>query len=145
MATRTTRVKSGAIQVEGLARLNAALKELDNGLAKVAREGSKEIATDVAEKARGLAQSLGGVAAHVAPSVKASVGAKSAGVAIGGAAYPMAAGAEFGAYQYAQFQPWRGNGSGAGYFLYPTIREEAPEITERFLEHFDDLRRRAGL
>lgn len=141
----TSRIRSGAVAVEGLSQLNRALRELESGLPKAARAGSKEIAQDVADQARGLAQSLGGVAAHVAPSIKASAGAKSAGVAFGGPAWPMAGGAEFGALNYPQFQPWRGNSNGAGYFVYPTIRDMADEITDRYLEHFDDLKRRAGL
>lgn len=27
-----------------------------------------------------------------------------------------------------QFRPWRGNDEGAGYFLWPAIREEAPQV-----------------
>jgi len=37
-----------------------------------------------------------------------------------------------------QFRPWRGKGSGAGYFLYPTIRRLQPQIAETYAE---DLRR----
>jgi hypothetical protein len=32
-------------------------------------------------------------------------------------------GAEFGSYQYHQFQRWRGKGDDAGYFLWPAIRK----------------------
>lgn len=38
----------------------------------------------------------------------------------GGKPYNM--GAEFGSYQYHQFERWRGKGDDAGYFLWPAIR-----------------------
>lgn len=42
-------------------------------------------------------------------------------VAYGGRAYDF--GAEFGSYQYKQFETWRGNQDDAGYFFWPSIRE----------------------
>lgn len=38
-----------------------------------------------------------------------------------------------------QFRPWRGSGAGAGYFLYPAIRENEDEIIDRFATVFDEL------
>lgn len=35
---------------------------------------------------------------------------------------PWDMGAEFGSYQYHQFNTWRGNGEEAGYFLWPAVR-----------------------
>lgn len=42
-------------------------------------------------------------------------------VTYGGEAYSM--GAEFGALQYKQFKPWKGNKDDAGYFLWPSVRD----------------------
>jgi hypothetical protein len=139
------RIKTGAVQVDGLVELNRALKVMDRDLAKDLRAASKAVATFVSNDARAAAQSIGGVAAHVAPSIKASAGATSAGVAFGGPAYPMAGGAEFGAYQYPQFQPWRGNGPGAGYFVYPAIRQDVDRIETEYHNALEHLIAKAGL
>lgn len=144
MASRQ-RIKTGAIQVEGLDELVRAFKKVEGNLGAELRDTNKKVAEGVADKARGNAASLGGVAAHVAPSLKASAGARSAGVAGGGAAFPMFGGAEFGSLRYPQFQPWRGNGSDAGYFLYPAIRDEAPHIEDEYRKALDALIRKADL
>ena len=142
-----SRIRTGDIQVEGLRELHRALKALDveggSELSKELRGAHKEAADGVRSKAYGRAMSIGGVAAKAAPSLKARAGAQSAGVAVGGAAYPFGLGAEFGAYRYKQFSPWRGNGSDAGYFLYPTIRDEADSIIEPYLEALDAVTRKA--
>ena len=38
-----------------------------------------------------------------------------------------------------QFKPWRGSDRGAGYFLWPAIREQEPEIINRYSKLFDEL------
>ena len=142
---RSQRIKTGAVEVHGLRELNRALREVEGGTPKALRETNKKVATKVATKARGRASALGSTAAHVAPSLRASAGATSAGVAGGGATFPMFGGAEFGSLRYKQFPPWRGSGSDAGYFLYPTIRDEAPHIEDEYREALDHLIRKAGL
>lgn len=158
MASRG-RIKTGTIEVEGLAQLSKALKELDPQLQKELRGANKEVADDVAQGARSRAASeLGAMGAHFAPGIKASAGAQSAGVALDGRKYPGILGAEFGAGQdrerdrktgrymgFRQFEPWRGNSTGAGYFLYPTIRDRAPDISNKYEQLIDDLIKKAGL
>lgn len=142
------RKRTGDIKVEGLRQLAAALKELDGDFAKEMRATNKEVATGVKDHAVRNALSLGGTAAHIVPSLKASSGVQSASVALGGAAHPAAGGAEFGGQRRPttqQFKPWRGSGSNAGYFLYPAIREDADDIYNDYLEALDDLIHRAGL
>ena len=69
-----------------------------------------------------------------------------------GAGFPGAMGAEFGAAQnqlrntrrgpvrgWNQFDAWRGSGPDTGYFLWPTIREEADRIVEVIDEALDPL------
>lgn len=144
----STRIRTGTIAVHGLDDLSRALKALDPGLQKELRATNKKVAEGVAAKARGRASSIGGVAAHVAPSLKATAGAKSASVGGGGSAHPAFGGAEFGGRgrpTTQQFQPWRGSGPGAGYFVYPTIRDEAPRITDDYREAIDAVTRKAGL
>lgn len=38
-----------------------------------------------------------------------------------------------------QFKPWRGSDRGAGYFLWPAIREQEDEIINRYTKLFDEL------
>lgn len=137
------RIRTGDVKVDGLRELNAALKAIGPDARKELKAASKKVADFVANDARSAAYSIGGVAAHVAPSIKpvASI-AGSAGVSIGGAAFPMAGGAEFGSLKYRQFQPWRGSGSDAGYFLYPAIRQDVDRIVTEYTSAIDDIIKR---
>jgi hypothetical protein len=129
-----------SVQPQGLDELNKMLRRLGGKEFQAElRKANKDIASEVADDAANIAYGLGGVAAHVAPSIAASAGYTSAGVSFGGSAYPMAGGAEFGSYRYTQFKPWRGSGSGAGYFVYESIRRNAPDIGERFAEAADAI------
>ncbi len=132
-------IKTGTIRVDGLRELSRALKTMDKELGKDLQKANKSAATLVASHAAAAAYSLGGVAGHVAPSLKASAGRQSASVSGGGAAYPMFGGAEFGSIRFHQFQPWRGSDSDAGYFLYPTIRRDVDQIVELYAEALDNL------
>jgi len=140
------RNKEASINVDGLPELLAALKAIDKETAKRLRLTNKSVADFVAADARAAAYSLGGVAGHVAPSIKAAAGAQFAGVSGGGPAYPMFGGAEFGAgSQYPQFKPWRGNSADAGYFVYPAIRQDMDRIETAYKEAIDDLIQEVGL
>lgn len=141
----TQRLSAGTVKVDGLRELNQALKGISREAAKELRTANKTVATFVSEDARAAAYSIGGVAAHVAPSIRASAGAQFAGVAFGGPGWEMAGGAEFGSLRFKQFKPWRGNGSDAGYFLYPAIRQDAARITTEYVHALDHLLRRNGL
>lgn len=144
----TSRVRSGIVDVEGLRELNRALKELGPQFPKEMRAVNKKAAEEVSGEARAAALAQGGVAAKSASSIKVSAGAMSAGLAVGGSTAPWAVGAEFGGGgrpTTQQFKPWRGNGSNAGYFVYPTIRENADEIESTYREGLDELLERVGL
>lgn len=137
-----------AINVEGLAELSKALKDLGDDAPKKLKGTNKKAAERVAPKAQAAAFAAGGVLAHVAPSIKASAGAQFAGVAGGGAAHPAFGGAEFGGRgkpTTQQFQPWRGNGAGAGYAVYPTIRRELPDVEDLYRKDMDELLTEVGL
>lgn len=141
------RVKSSAgVRITGLDEVNKALKALGGREFQTElREAGKEVATEVADDARSKAYSLGGVAAHVAPSISASAGFTSAGVSFGGAAHPAAMGAEFGGQgrpTTQQFKPHRGT---TGYFVYPAIRDNNEFITNTYLEAVDTILRRHDL
>lgn len=147
---KTTRIKAGAdagaVRVEGLNELILRLKALETGAEVGIRLANKGAATTVAKGASGAAYSIGGVAAHVAPGIKASAGVKSGSVTLG--SDPAAAGAEFGGRgrpTTQQFQPWRGSGSGSGYFLFPTIRRDSEQINATYRAALDAVIREAGL
>lgn len=140
--------RTGAVEVTGLRELNKALKELGPEFPKEMRKTNKSVADEVRNDARGKALSLGGVAAKTAPTLKSSSGTNSAGVSLGGTTAPWAAGAEFGGGRRSttrQFKPWRGSGPDAGYFVYPTIRENADDIVDAYNEAIGDLLQRVGL
>ncbi len=148
MARQKVGTAEGGIRVEGLNELVARLKVLEAGSEVAVRLANKEAATFVTAGARAAASALGGVAAHAAPSLKASAGVKSAGVALGGGDHPEALGAEFGGGRRPttqQFKPWRGNGATAGYFLYPTIRRDHEKIDETYRAALDKIIKEAGL
>ncbi|WP_332645109.1 hypothetical protein [Aeromicrobium sp.] len=133
------------LRVEGIKELNAALRKFGDDFKGEMRRTLKPIADMVAEDARGAATSLGSTAAHVAPTIKASAGAQFAAITLGD---PAAAGAEFGGRgrpTTQQFQPWRGNGENAGYFVWPTIRKDGPLIDEKAAEGLGRLIEKAGL
>jgi hypothetical protein len=150
------RVRTGDVQVEGLAELSRVLKSMDSDLARELRLANKSAAGIAADAAQSRALSIGGIAAKTAPTIRASAGVKSASVGFGGASAPWGAGAEFGAARdrqrqrssgtyvgYAQFQPWRGSGRSAGYFVYPSIRANEDRIVEQYEDALGDLIRKS--
>jgi hypothetical protein len=139
---RSQKIRSGTVKVDGLAELNRALKALGPEAQKELKAASRRVADFVAKDAASAARTIGGVAAHVAPSIKPVGGVSGAGVAFGGSAYPMAGGAEFGSIRFKQFKPWRGNSSDAGYFIYPAIRQDADRIETEFTGAVDDIIKR---
>lgn len=146
MASNRINATGDGVRVAGLNELNRALRNMGGKeLQKELKAAGKAVADKVADDARAGAMSLGGVAAKVAPSIRASAQNTGAGVSFGGRAYPMAGGAEFGSIQYKQFKPWRGNTSDAGYFLYPAIRSNSDRIADEYLSAVEDLARRNGL
>ena len=137
--------KSEGVNVEGLAELRRALKAVSADAPKELSAAGKEVASFVAEDARGAASALGGVAAHVAPSIRAAASGGGGAISLGGTAYPMAAGAEFGGRgrpTTQQFEPHLGR---TGYFVYPTIRRDADRIESEFADKLDDLMRKYDL
>ncbi len=137
--------KGQGVRVTGLVELNRALKALGPEVQKELKAANFEVGSMVAGDAQSIALGLGGVAAKVAPSIKATKTQAGAAVSFGGAAYPFAGGAEFGSMRYKQFKPWLGNSSDAGYFVYPAIRQDAEEIETTYIERIDDIMKRNGL
>lgn len=143
----TTRIRSGDryVNVEGLAELQKALRSLPKELRRDLTRANRMAASLVAQRARSRAIAQGSTAAHAAPSIRASATQTSAGVAIGGGSHPEALGAEFGSLRFKQFKPWLGSGPDAGYFLYPTIRNDEGAWIEPYEDLIDTITRKAGL
>lgn len=137
--------KNDGVRVEGLDDLRRALKAAGDTAPRELTAASKDVATFVADDARGVAEGLGGVAAKVAPSIKGSGTTRGGSVTLGGASYPMAAGAEFGGQGRPTTQQFKPHLGRTGYFVYPTIRRDADRIESTFLEHIDDLMRKYDL
>lgn len=114
------------IKVTGDEAVARGLAEFGRDVHREIDEASRRVASQQAEDARGAAYSIGGVAAHVAPTIAAQGES-----ATFGGGMPMAMGAEFGRDAYAQFRGWTGSGEGAGYFFVPTIKaSEADRLRE---------------
>jgi hypothetical protein len=137
-----------------------ALNRLPKMAQKELRDASKVIASKVASEASSRATAQGGVARLVAPYIKAyrdriptirmgsstkiPRGKRNAprGLKVNVDAGALNLknqtisnvmwGAEFGADRYTQFLPWRGNKEGAGYFLWPAIRDLGPVIRREY-------------
>lgn len=155
---------SVGLEVDGLAELNRALRDLGGReFQNELKEAGREAAEGVADEAEGRFRALGALGAKVAPTVAAKGFNLGGGVSFGGARAPMAGGVEFGAERdrkrlrrnpdgspgtyvgYRQFQEWRGSGSNAGYALYPTIRDQAQDIAERYADSVNRIVERHGL
>ena len=135
-----------AIRVEGLAQFQRELRRVSNDFPRELRLANLEAAEVVAKAARAKAQALGGVARKSAPSIKATAEQRRAKVSFGGPKFPFALGAEFGGGSRPstrQFKAWRGNDSGAGYFVFPEIRRTKDAFLEVYEKGLFDLIERA--
>lgn len=140
------RIKAGSsgVGVAGINALNRDLKAISKDAQSELKKANVDLAKKEADRAKSAALSLGGVAAHVAPSINGGGGNAWAGIKFG-SGQPAAMGAEFGGRgrpTTQQFQPWRGQ---EGYFIFPTIRRDSEAITRDWTEAITDLMRRHGL
>jgi hypothetical protein len=131
------------IAVEGLDELRKGLKAL--GDVEASREyklaGYNAAAEVVIPRAQGRAGALGRMQARAAASLKPARSVAGGAVRYGGGV-PFAMGAEFGSIRYKQFEPWRGSAGDAGYFLWPTLRDDAADIISAFDRALEPLYRR---
>lgn len=142
-------VAARLMRVEGLDEFRTALRVAYAEYPDAASRASYEVARTIAARARGRAGARGGVARKAAVSLRASRTTTGGALTAGGARAPYFWGAEFGATRYRRFDTWRGNqwrgwAGGPGYFLHPTIRDEARDLIRRYIESVDaDVHRRA--
>lgn len=148
-AGRVAKDKSAAVTVKGLREFQQELRSIDVNAGRLLRKANLEAAKVVADEAKSKAEGLGSTAAHVANSIYEAAEQLYAKVVLDVAKSPEILGAEFGAKQYHQFQPWRGNqwepdaSNGVGYFLHPAIRETREEFMDRYEHLLDALSRQA--
>lgn len=148
----------GAIKVVGLRETLTALKAIDESMVDIIQVANKKAAELVAEKAQAKAATLGRMQAAAAATLKPASLSKMATLRLGNKRVPFALGAEFGAYRnqprasrrggrfvstlgWNQFEKWRGSDTGAGYFLWPSIRENREEILAVHEAQLDKLLR----
>lgn len=140
------RIKAGAsgVGAEGLNKLNRDLKAISKEAQGDLKKANVNVAEREGKRAQAAAYSLGGVAAHVAPSISGGGGNAWAGIK-GGSGQPAFMGAEFGGQgrpTTQQFKPWRGT---TGFFVYPTIRRDNEDITRTWAEAIEGLMKKHGL
>ena len=125
------------VVVEGLRDLQRELRAIDKALPRELRAAHKEVATTVHSAAQGRASRLNAQARKAAHSrgFRVIADQRSAGVALRSDPESLfALGTEFGAKQYPQFPAWRGSDEDAGYWLHPTLRDEADHIVDEYEE-----------
>ncbi len=111
------------VQVDGLREFQRDLRAAKAKMPAQMRQASMAVARLMADAAKAKGQSLGGVHAKAAPSVRPSAGATFASLRAGGPAHPYFWGSEFGSVNYKQFPSYRKS----GYYVYPTLKERGVE------------------
>lgn len=123
----------GSLELIGGAEFVRDLAKATADIPKQVLDADRASADLALRAALGLADSLGGVAAKAAGSLKVNEDPLGTTLSLGGPGFDFAMGAEFGGGsrpRTRQFKPWRGNDDSAGYFVYPGIRAtEQPSTT----------------
>jgi hypothetical protein len=137
-------VAEDQVDVKGLNETLRAFRRMPKEANKSLRERSLDLSDLLARSARQAGQSSDAQSALVAQSVKAKKD-RIPGVRAGGATrvgrnraplHKIMFGAEFGANRLKQFRPHRGR---EGYWLFPTVRREAPQIQKTWEKLADDV------
>lgn len=151
MATETKLYGQG-IQIEGLREWVKELRQAPERLDKPMRAQFREIAAEVRTKARAAAQEHHPPAgpntgrphkqhwSALVSSITSGADSDTPWLKLGSERVPWALGFEFGSRKnrYPQFPVWRGFGRQAGYFFWPAIRAEEPDMKDRMLKAVDE-------
>lgn len=143
-----------------VAGLNKSIRRLPKEAKVHLRDGAERIAKKVAADAQGRAKSQGGVAALVAPTIRSGRDTvpvvkmgDSTRLPTSGSDWQRSRtgrrqtigdviwGAEFGGGRRpttTQFLPWRGSDTGAGYFLFPSVRADREYIRDTYTDSLAD-------
>lgn len=141
-------------EIKGLADFKRELRKINDQLPKELGNVNHDVAQYVKRRAQGRASTP--LEHRAAATMTAARQQRTALIRLGGARNPEALGAEFGAGRnierhtsrgsvagWNQFRPWRGSGLDAGYFLFPTIRDDTPQILDLYLDLIDRLAKKA--
>lgn len=148
MAAKSVRTGAG-FQVQGLKPFLRELKAVGEEYPAAIKQANFDAASTVVSLARTRAGAVGVLQARRnAQSLRASRSGFAAIVSGGGPRYPTFWGAEFGAKQWPQFKPWRGNRfggweGGPGYFLHPTIRDHGAKVLDDYVKALKKLESQA--
>ena len=110
------------VRVTGLDEFIRALRGITGDVQSDSGGALKSFADQVADDARSRASSIGSTARHVSGAISVAGGGFEQEVILDGISFPMAAGAEWGAVRYLQFDSFSGD---TGYFLHPAATEAA--------------------
>ncbi len=146
-----------AIQLTGFRELRRTLREADQRFPRELGQANKriverELVPYARQRAAGLGHPRPGRA--VIDSIRGSAASTGAVLLAGGAKVPHFFGHEYGSLgnirgpsrrgtkgHTRMFRPWRGAGAGAGYFIWPTIRDRRQAFLDAYLRMIDDLMR----
>lgn len=152
MASRPV-TSADTVRVEGLDELRRELRRLDDaGLSDRLKDANYRAGEIVVRRARQRAAALGRMQQKAADTLRPARQAARAVVTLGRASVPFALGAEFGAGRgirtpgrnrgrvgLNQFLAWRGNSTGAGYFLWPAVRDSNDEIMATYGDEIERI------
>ncbi len=152
--------RDAGFEAEGLKPFIAELRKSPERLDKEIRRRFRLIAADVRAGARNLASMQHPVPkfprtratqkqhwSDLLTSIQSGADSDTPWVAVGSDKVPWALGFEFGGGLpagrgrrggRAQFPPWRGNDSDAGYFLWPTVRDRQDDVVEQMLNAIEE-------
>lgn len=131
------------IRVQGLRDLNRDLQFFENGVGRSVRPVLLGFARRVQSRVIALYAVLYPNSFRSIAGIKATATQRQATIVLDGATFPALLGREFGSARFKQFPAWRGNGQDAGYFLFPTLREELPEMLDDLQDAIDELAAKA--
>lgn len=149
---------SEGIEIEGLRQFARELKAISPDLDAELKALNFQVASKVKDDAVARAAGQGPMVRRAAQSLRAAKQAARAAVFLGNKSTPFAFGAEFGSGRnqprqlpnegttrlgWNQFRPWAGSGSTAGYFLYPAIRQDMPEIVDMYGDAVEKIAKQA--
>jgi hypothetical protein len=149
-----------SVEVKGLKEFRQALRGVSADLPKALRAAQKEVADDVADRARSQAGGMGGIQAKAAGNIRAyatqvqaSIGFPSGGIA--GAAFwgTLRRTGWYAAARYADDRPnnprwvgssWEPGVAGTGpYAINDALASYLPQLDERYLDMITDLAAKA--
>lgn len=145
MARETVR---GGVAVDGIKAARAVLRTLDKDAKKAATDAANAIAAREALRIAAAARTSSRQGRLVAGSVRARRGQVPT-IAAGGSvpvrkgvqAGDIFFGAEFGGGRRATTRQFRRHLGTEGYFFYPTLRDDAPAMTQEWLTALDGIAR----